>query len=309
MLRYALFRLLWMIPTMIGMSLVVFILMHNVPGSPLDPVGANNPLSEQEQKTIAAKYGLDKPLWQQYVTYVGNAVRFDFGDSFARRGLPVKTVLKRGLKYSVYLGVLAMSVAIAGGVTLGVLAASKQNSPIDYICTVLATMGVAFPNYVIGVFLIYFFVLRLGWIPRTGGLDEPIDWLLPTIALCLGPLGIIARYVRSSMVEVVRSDYVRTARAKGASEQRVMVRHVLKNSLIPPLTILGPLMAAILTGAPAIEYIFRVPGIGRYFAESIIARDYTMIMAVILLYGIFLMFMNLIVDLLYGVVDPRIRYS
>ena len=309
MLRYTLFRLLWMIPTFIGMSLVVFILMHNTPGSPLDPVGANNPLTEDEQKILAAKYGLDKPLWQQYATYLKNAAQFDFGESFARRGQDVKTIIGRGIKNSLYLGILAMTVAVAGGVTLGVLAASRQNSPLDYACTVFATMGVAFPNYVIGVFLIYVFVLQLGWIPRTGGLEDPIDWVLPTIALALGPLGIIARYVRSSMVEVIRSDYVRTARAKGATEQRVMVRHVLKNGLIPPLTIIGPLVAAICTGSPAIELIFRVPGIGRYFADSIIARDYTMVMAVILLYGVFLTFMNLIVDLLYGVVDPRIRYS
>jgi peptide/nickel transport system permease protein len=309
MLRYTLFRLLWMIPTFIGMSLVVFILMHNTPGSPLDPVGANNPLTEDEQKILAAKYGLDDPLWQQYVIYLKNVAQFDLGESFARRGQDVTTILSRGVKYSLYLGMLAMTVAVIGGVFLGVLAASKQNSPLDYACTVLATMGVAFPNYVIGVFLLYFFVLRLGWIPRMGGLEEPIDWVLPTIALALGPLGIIARYVRSSMVEVIRSDFVRTARAKGATEQRVMVRHVLKNGLIPPLTIIGPLVAAICTGSPAIELIFRIPGIGRYFADSIIARDYTMIMAVILLYGVFLTFMNLIVDLLYGVVDPRIRYS
>lgn len=309
MLRYTAIRLLWMIPTFLGMSLVVFILMHNTPGSPLDPVGANNPLTEDEQQILAAKYGLDKPLWQQYLKYLQNAVQLDFGESFARRNQDVTTIIGRGLKYSLYLGALAMGVAVAGGVTLGVLAASKQNSPLDYTCTVLATMGVAFPNYVIGVFLLYFFVLRLGWIPRMGGLEEPIDWVLPTVALALGPLGIIARYVRSSMVEVIRSDYVRTARAKGATEQRVMVRHVLKNGLIPPLTIIGPLIAAICTGSPAIELIFRIPGIGRYFADSIIARDYTMIMAVILLYGVFLAFMNLIVDLLYGVADPRIRYS
>ena len=309
MLRYTAYRLLWLIPTTIGMSLVIFILMHNIPGSPLDPVGANNPLSEQEQKTIARKYGLDKPLWQQYITYVGNAARFDFGDSFTRRGQSVNTILGRGWRISLYLGLVAMGIAVVGGVTLGVLAASKQNSPLDYACTVMATMGVAFPNYVIGVFLIYLFVLKWHWIPRTGGLDEPIDWILPSLALSLGPLGIIARYVRSSMVEVIRSDYVRTARAKGATERRVMIRHVLKNGLIPPLTIIGPLIAAICTGSPAIELIFRIPGIGRYFADSIIARDYTMIMAVILLYGVFLAFMNLIVDLLYGVADPRIRYS
>jgi ABC-type dipeptide/oligopeptide/nickel transport system permease component len=309
MLRYTIFRLILLIPTLIGMSLIVFILMHNTPGSPLDPVGANRALSENEQKTIAAHYGLDKPAWQQYLIYIKNAVQLDFGESYTRRGHEVRDIISRGLKYSLYLGLIAMGVAVVGGVTLGALAAARQNSPIDYICSVLATLGVAFPNFIIGVFIIYLFVLKLGWIPRTGGLENPIDWVLPTVALALGPLGIIARYTRSSMVEVIRSDYVRTARAKGAHERRVVVMHVLKNALIPPLTIIGPLVAAICTGSPAIETVFRIPGIGKYFADSIVARDYSMIVGVVLTYGVFLAFMNLVVDLLYGVVDPRIRYS
>lgn len=309
MLRYTIFRLILLIPTLIGMSLIVFILMHNTPGSPLDPVGANRALTEVEQKQIAAKYGLDKPAWQQYLIYIKNAARLDFGDSYVRRGQEVRDIIGRGLKYSLYLGLIAMGVAVVGGVTLGVVAAARQNGPIDYICSVLATLGVAFPNFIIGVFLIYLFVLKLGWIPRTGGLEKPVDWILPTIALALGPMGIISRYTRSSMVEVIRSDYVRTARAKGAHERRVVVMHVLKNALIPPLTIIGPLVAAICTGSPAIETIFRIPGIGKYFADSIVARDYSMIVGVVLTYGLFLAFMNLVVDLLYGVVDPRIRYS
>jgi ABC-type dipeptide/oligopeptide/nickel transport system permease component len=309
MLRYTIFRLILLIPTLIGMSLIVFILMHNTPGSPLDPVGANRALSENEQKTIAAHYGLDKPAWQQYLIYIKNAVKLDFGESYTRRGHEVRDIISRGLKYSLYLGLIAMGVAVVGGVTLGALAAARQNSAIDYICSVLATLGVAFPNFIIGVFIIYLFVLKLGWIPRTGGLEKPVDWILPTIALALGPLGIIARYTRSSMVEVIRSDYVRTARAKGAHERRVVIMHVLKNALIPPLTIIGPLVAAICTGSPAIETVFRIPGIGKYFADSIVARDYSMIVGVVLTYGVFLAFMNLVVDLLYGVVDPRIRYS
>jgi peptide/nickel transport system permease protein len=298
-----------MIPTFIGMSAVVFVLMSNTPGSPLDPVNANNPLSEQQQKILAKKYGLDKPGWQQYLIYLKNAARFDFGESYARRGQEVRDIMGRSFKISLYLGLVAMTVAVTAGVTLGMVAASRQNSPIDYVCTVLATLGVAFPNFIIGVFIVWIFVLRLGWIPRTGGLEQPADWILPTIALSLGPMGIIARYTRSSMVEVIRSDFVRTARAKGANERRVMVQHVLKNGLIPPLTIIGPLFAAIGTGSPAIEQIFRIPGIGKYFAESIVARDYSMIMAVVLTFGVFLALMNLVVDLLYGVVDPRIRYS
>jgi ABC-type dipeptide/oligopeptide/nickel transport system permease component len=309
MLRYTLFRLLWMIPVLIGMTMIVFTIMHNIPGSPLDPYGANRALTEEEQKNLAEKYGLDKPLWQQYLVYMSQLVRFDLGESYTRRGQSVNEIIGRGIGTSLYLGLVAMGVAVLGGVTLGVIAASRQNGPIDYLCTFLATMGVAFPNFVIGVFVVYLFVLEWKIIPRTGGLEQPADWVLPVVALCLGPLGIISRYVRSSMVEVIRSDFVRTARAKGAHERRVMLQHVLKNGLIPPLTIIGPLIAAICTGSPAIETIFRIPGIGRYFAESIVQRDYSMIMGVILIYGVFLAFMNLVVDLLYGVVDPRIRYS
>lgn len=309
MLRYALLRLLLLIPTILGMTAVIFFVMHNTPGSPFENTSASRSLTAQEQAQLEAQYGLDKPGYVQYFTYIRNALRGDFGESFARRGQEVSTIIGRGWRTSLYLGLVAMAVAIVGGGLLGMLAAARQNSPLDYICTVLATLGVAFPNYIIGVFLVYLLVLRFDIIPRTGGFDRPVDWVLPVISLSLGPMGIIARYVRSSMVEVIRSDYVRTARAKGAGERRVMVRHVLKNGLIPPLTIIGPLIAAICTGSPAIEFIFRIPGIGRYFAESIVQRDYAMILAVVLIYGIFLALMNLFVDLLYGVVDPRIRYS
>lgn len=309
MLRYTIYRLGWMIPTFIGVSLVVFVLMHNTPGSPLDPVGANNPLPPEAQQNLAVKWGLDKPLWQQYLTYIGNALQFDFGESFNLRGQRVGDILGRGFKVSLHLGIMAMAMAVVGGAALGVIAAARQNGIADYLCTLLATIGVAIPNFSLAIFLVFLFVLNLGWIPRTGGWDSPVDWILPTLALGLGPLGIIARYVRSSMVEVIRSDYVRTARAKGAHERRVILRHVLKNALIPPLTIIGPLFAAIATGNFAVEYLFRVPGIGRFFVTSILARDYPMIMSVILLYAVFLAVMNLVVDLLYGVVDPRIRYS
>lgn len=308
MLRYVMFRLAWMVPTLIGMSIIVFVMMHATPGSPLDPVGANNPLPPEQQKNLAEKYGLDKPLWQQYVIYIGKAVQFDFGESYARRGQAVKDILADTFKVSLVLGAMAMTMAIVGGVLLGTVAAARQNSLPDYLCTFFATLGVSLPNFVLSVLFVFVFVLKLGWIPNTGGWEEPKDYILPTLALGLGPMGIIARYVRASMVDVIRSDYVRTARAKGAAEKRVVFNHVLKNGLIPPLTIIGPLLAAVGTGSPAVEFIFRVPGMGRYFVNSILARDYPMIMAVILIYGVFLALMNLMVDLLYGVADPRIRY-
>jgi ABC-type dipeptide/oligopeptide/nickel transport system permease component len=204
---------------------------------------------------------------------------------------------------------MALAIAIIVGVSLGVLAAMNQNGPFDYLCTFLAMLGVAIPNFVIAIVFIIVFVMGAKLIPYTGGWESPVDWILPTLTLSLGPLAVIARYTRSSMIEAIRSDYVRTARAKGANEGRVMLIHVLKNALIPPLTILGPLVAAVATGSPFVEIIFRVPGMGRYFVESVLARDYPVIMAVFLFYGVFLQAMNLVVDLLYGVVDPRIRFG
>ena len=309
MLRYTLYRLLFMIPTFIGMSLVVFILMHRIPGSPFDNPGSSRALSAEQLDNINKVYGLDKPLWQQYLRYVGNLLRFDLGESYARRGQKVRDIIAREFPVSLKVGLIAVGVAVVFGLALGTLAASRQNSVLDYVVSFLSTLGIAFPNYIIGVFIVWIFVLNLKWLPHTGGLEEWRDWIAPVVALSLGPMGTIARYTRSSMIEVIRSDFVRTARAKGATEQRVMIRHVLKNGLIPPLTIIGPLFAAIGTGSPAVETVFRIPGIGKYFADSIIQRDYSMIMAIILLFGMFLAFMNLVVDLLYGVVDPRIRYS
>jgi ABC-type dipeptide/oligopeptide/nickel transport system permease component len=170
-------------------------------------------------------------------------------------------------------------------------------------------LGVALPNFLLAIVLILVFVLGLHWLPHVRGLKEPADYVLPVIALTLGPLAIIARYTRSSIIDVIRSDYVRTARSKGLTEQRVVLVHVLKNGLIPPITVIGPLLAAVLTGSPFVEYLFSIPGVGRYFLTSIQSQDYPMIMGVFLLYGVFLIFMNLVVDVAYGFVDPRIRYS
>jgi oligopeptide transport system permease protein len=196
---------------------------------------------------------------------------------------------------------------VAGGVSLGILAAVYQNRSWDYLSVLLATLGVSVPNFVLAVFLIVLFSLLIPILP-TGGWGSPRDWVLPTVTLALGPLGIIARFTRSSMIEVIRSDYVRTARAKGLAEQPVILRHVLKNALIPVVTLLGPMFAAVGTGSFFVESIFRVPGMGRFFVLSMTGRDYPMIMAVVLLYGAFLAVMNLAVDLVYGAIDPRIRY-
>jgi len=310
MSQYILRRLFWLVPTMLAISLVTFVVMHATPGSPLQPDAPNaNPLPPAAQQNLARKWGLDKPLHIQYMTFLKNALRGDFGTSYVHKTSTVMEILQRTFPVSLHLGTMALLLAIFVGIPLGVLAAVNQNGPIDYVCSFIATLGVAVPNFVLAIFLIVVFVLGLGVIPRTGGWTSPVDWILPTIALGLGPLGILARYTRSSMVEVMRQDYMRTAQAKGLSQRAVVLGHAVKNGLLPPLTILGPMFAAIGTGSFFVETLFRVPGMGRFFVDSMIARDYPLIMAIILLYGIFLAIMNLVVDILYSVVDPRIRLA
>ncbi len=309
MLRYLIYRLLWVIPTLLGMSLVLFTLVHLTPGSPLQPQGAPNPLPPDMLKNLEHAYGLDQPVWRQYITFLWRALHFDLGPSYTQNTRTVVEIIQSGLPVSMEIGGTALALAIAGGLALGVVAGVNQNGPIDYFCTVTAMLGVALPNFLLAIVLILIFVLGLHWLPHVRGLKEPADYVLPVIALALGPLAIIARYTRSSIIDVIRSDYVRTARSKGLTERRVVLVHVLKNGLIPPITVIGPLLAAVLTGSPFVEYLFGIPGVGRYFLTSIQNQDYPMIMGVFLMYGVFLIFMNLLVDVAYGFVDPRIRYS
>jgi oligopeptide transport system permease protein len=308
LLQYAVSRVLWLIPTLLAMALVTFLVMHATPGSPLDPVAEGaNPLPLEAQKNLAAAYGLDKPLYQQFLIFVGKAVRGDFGMSFVYKTRTVAEIILETFPVSLLLGTMAFMVAVVGGLTLGILAAVHQNRGWDYASVSLATFGVAVPNFVMAVFAIILFSLTLPLFP-TGGWDSPRNWVLPTLTLALGPMGIVARYTRASMLEVIRADYTLTARAKGLSERPVIFKHALKNALIPVVTVLGPLFAAIGTGSFFVEAIFRVPGMGRFFVLSMTGRDYPMIMAVVLTYGVFLAVMNLAVDLVYGTLDPRIRY-
>ncbi|MCL6641357.1 MAG: ABC transporter permease [Candidatus Rokubacteria bacterium] len=290
------------------MALVTFLVMHATPGSPLDPVAEGaNPLSPEAQKHLAAEYGLDRPLPEQFAIFVAKAVRGDFGRSFVYKTRTVREILASALPVSLMLGSMALAVALVGGLTLGVLAAVHHNRTWDYLSVSLATFGVAVPNFVLAVFLIVLFSFVVPLFP-TGGWDSPRAWVLPTLTLALGPMGVIARFTRASMLEVIRADYTLTARAKGLGEVPVIAKHALKNGLIPVVTLLGPMFAALGTGSFFVEAIFRVPGMGRFFVESMTGRDYPMIMGVVLTYGAFLAVMNLLVDLLYGVLDPRIRY-
>jgi ABC-type dipeptide/oligopeptide/nickel transport system permease component len=306
--QFAISRVLWLIPTLLAMALVTFLVMHATPGSPLDPVSEGaNPLSPEAQRNLAAHYGLDRPLHEQFVIFLGNAVRGDFGNSFVYRTRAVRDILADTFPVSLLLGSMALAIAIAGGLALGILAAVYQNRTWDYVSVTLATAGVAVPNFVLAVFLIILFSFVIPLFP-TGGWDSPRNWVLPTITLALAPMGIIARFTRASMLDVIRADYTLTARAKGLAEGPVIFKHALKNALIPVVTLLGPMFAAVGTGSFFVESIYRVPGMGRFFVLSMTGRDYPMIMAVVLTYGAFLAIMNFIVDLAYGALDPRIRF-
>jgi len=312
MLRYIASRLIWFVPTIIAMAAVTFILTKLTPGSPF----ALSNMQRVTPETIARfekMYGLDKPVYEQFYLYLWNSAQGDFGESLVWRGQDVRDIIERTFPISLKLGSLALIVAMFFGITLGILAAVNQNGIIDYFSMTLAILFYSMPNFVLGFLMLLIFVV---WLPNhgidlgfhVGGLNAPIDWVLPTIALAAAPLAVLARYTRSSMLDVIRSDYVRTARAKGLARQKVVLKHVLKNALIPVITIIGPLFAAIGTGTFFVEQVFNIPGMGKFYVDSMQTKDQPMILAVTLIFGVFLAMMNLVVDVLYGVVDPRIRY-
>ena len=304
MLRYVLTRLVGLAGVLLVVSIVTFLLMHSIPGGPFDE--GQMPLSVEARAAIARKYNLDKPLHEQYLSYMGAALRLDFGIPYQSPGETVAQLIGRTWPVTAHLGVMTIALAFVVGLPLGIIAAVRQNSWVDYLATVFSLSGFITPHFVIAIGLILLFTNVLGWLP-TGGWDEPRQWIMPTLAYAAGPSAIIARFTRSSVVEVIGADYVRTARAKGLSGRTVLLKHVLKNALIPMLTIAGPLAADLITGSFFIETIFRVPGLGKYFTTSIFARDYPMIMACTLLWATVIAVAFLITDTLYSVVDPRIR--
>lgn len=310
MLRFAVGRLFWFVPTLLAMAAVTFFIMQATPGSPFDVSDKQRP---EDIARLEALYGLDRPLPEQFGRYIWNALHLDFGMSYNARPQTVNEIIGRTFPISLHLGVMALLFAIVIGMILGIMAAVNQNGWIDYFSVTLSILFYSMPSFVMGFLLILIFAV---WLPdrgidfgfRVGGWDRPIDWVLPTIALGAAPLATLARYTRSSMIEVIRSDFVRTARAKGLNEQGVVVKHVLKNALIPVVTLIGPIFAAVGTGSFFVEQVFNIPGMGKFFVTSMQVKDQTMILAVVLLYGVFLAAMNLAVDLVYGLIDPRIRY-
>lgn len=306
MLKYTVRRALLIIPTLFFVALITFILAHAAPGGPWDAKNENKRQTEHVIVLLNEKYGLDKPLHEQFVLYLWNAARGDFGVSFAFRDRPVIEQIGRGFPVSAQLGIQAILLSLAIAIPLGVVSALKQNTAVDYGSLFFATAGVSIPSFVLAVFAIYIFAVQFHLLPVTGwGRIE--NMILPTALLGVGGAAFLTRLTRASMLEVIRQDYVRTARAKGLREQVVIVRHVLKNALIPVVTVLGPATAGIITGSFFIEHIFNVPGIGRFFVTSINARDYPMILGIYLLYALLLTVANLTVDLAYGLVDPRVK--
>jgi ABC-type dipeptide/oligopeptide/nickel transport system permease component len=304
--RYIIRRLLLLIPVLFFISVITFALAHAVPGGPFD---REKPLPPEVIANLEKYYGLDQPVWKQYVDYVTDiAFRFDFGPSYRSRGRSVNDIFADHLPVSAQLGLAAIVIALVIGLPLGILSALKQNTLWDYLGMGLAIFGVSVPAIVLGPILILIFALALHWFP-VAGWGTPAKMVMPAFALDLRESAIIARLTRASMLQVIREDYIRTARAKGLSERVVMVRHALKNAFIPVATILGPMFAALLTGTFIVEQIFAIPGMGKYFITSITNRDYPVVMGTILLYAVYLVLANLAVDLTYAFLDPRIRYT
>ncbi len=302
-LLYVLKRVALAVLTVWVVITVTFFVMRAVPGGPFASEKAITPAA---QAALEAKYGLDKPLMEQYFTYLKDIVtKFDFGPSLKQRGRDVIDIIVDGMKTSTKLGLIAACLALVSGVVLGACAALRRNKLIDKIIMVITTAFVSMPSFIMGSLLLIIFAISFRLLPANGNADGGL--ILPVITLSLYPMAYITRLTRSSMLDVLGQDYIRTARAKGVSGGNIIFKHALKNSLIPVLTYFGPMLAYIVTGSLVVEQIFAVPGIGRNFVNSITNRDYTLIMGTTIVLAVLIVIMNLVTDILYKVVDPRIN--
>jgi oligopeptide transport system permease protein len=304
MTRFIIRRLLWLIPVLLFVSLITFTLMHLTPGGPWDK---QKPVSAQVVANLNAKYNLDKPAWQQYVLYMSGVLRGDLGPSYTYQDRSVTQIILQGLPTTASLGILAALLALAVGIPLGVLAATHQNSSVDYAALGFGTVFASVPSFVLGFVLIIVFALDLHLVP-TSGWGKPVQYVLPVLTLGLNQAALLTRITRASVLDVSRQDFMRTARAKGLRETLVVQRHLLKNALIPVVTVMGPVLAFLLVGSLIVETIFSVPGVGRLLVQGITQRDYSLIMGTTLLYAVVIALLNLVVDVLYAFIDPRITY-
>lgn len=307
MLRFVLQRLLSAIPTIFLIVTGAFFLIRIAPGGPFD---RERTLEATVMENLNRAFHLDEPLWKQYFRYMGNLLQGDLGPSFIYRDFTVGELLASGLPVSMTLGSLALLVAVLLGGLLGCIAALKQNSWIDYGVIATATFGITVPNFVVAPLLALIFGVWLSWLPAGGwGGGNPANMVLPVIALALPQVAVIARLVRGSMIEALRSDHVRTARAYGLPTRMIVVTHALRAASLPAISYLGPAAAALLTGSIVVEQIFGLPGIGRYFVTGALNRDYTLVMGTVVVIAVFVVLFNLVVDILYAALDPRVRYD
>jgi peptide/nickel transport system permease protein len=314
MTRYLLTRSVSMIFVLFIVSVITFSLMHAVPGGPFDE--GKQRLPDAAKANILRKYGLDQPVWKQYLKYMWNALHFDFGVPYQVPTETVASLIRKTWFITAQVGVMTVVLAFSVGILLGTVAAYRRGSWIDTGVTFVATSGVTLPNFVVAFLLVLLFAYTLKILP-SGGWNDPGEWIipgvfsktwiLPVLAYALAPMAVAARYTRSSMLEALQSDWVRTARAKGLRDRAILRRHVLKNAAIPMVTVLGPMMADLMTGSIFIEAVFRIPGLGKYFVTSTFNRDYPMIMALVLIIAVVWALTYMVTDILHTYLDPRVR--
>ena len=306
MAKYVIKRIAYMILTLFLASTLTFFMMRSIPGDPLASMARNLP--EQTKANFYAKYGLDKPLFEQYTTYMKNLVKLDLGESIVFPGRSVSQTIAETSPISGMVGGIALAIGLVLGIGLGIISALYKNRLPDYIVTFIAILGITIPVFVMASILQYVLCVKLGWLP-TSGWGEPKHLVIPVICLTFGTVATYARYIKSSMLDVLNQDYIMTARAKGLSEYQVVMRHVMRNSLLPAVTILAGRIVGIFTGAFVVEKMFSIPGIGFYYISSINSNDYTMTMGTTIFYAAMFIAMQLVVDFVYTLVDPRIRLS
>lgn len=305
MISFVLRRLMSAVPTVFVVVTISFFLMRFAPGGPFS---LERPLPPQTMANIMATYQLDQPLWRQYLNYLANAFTGDFGPSFIYKDNSVAELIGKALPYSVELGLYAILISLIGGVILGTIAALRQNSALDFGLMAFATIGVTVPNFVVGPVLTLIFAVMLSWLPAGGWGDG--GWqnlILPMTALALPQLAVFARLTRGSMIEALNADHIRTVRAYGLPPRVVVITHALRGAMLPVVSYLAPCAAALLTGSAVVESIFTIPGVGRYFVLGALNRDYPLVMGTVILVAVFVIVFNLLVDIAYGLLDPRVR--
>jgi oligopeptide transport system permease protein len=312
MTRFIFARLISAIPTLLVTVALAFFMMRIAPGGPFD---SERPVSAAIEANLKAAYHLDEPLYMQFLRYLGGVLQGDFGPSFKYQDLTVGELIMQGLPTSLFLAFSAVFLATGIGITIGLIAAWRQNSATDYTVMTGSMLGIVIPNFVMAPLLTLVFGVYLGWLPVGGwvrgdlGIVKPLYVILPIIALILPKLAYISRLTRASTIEVLRSNFIRTARSKGLSERKVLTRHALKASLLPVVSYLGPSTAGTIISSLVVETIFGIPGIGRYFVQGALNRDYTLVLGVVVLYAVIIILFNLIVDIIYGLLDPKVRFE